>query len=323
VIGTWDSYHGMTLGALSVAGGPAYRRPFGPMLTEWGHVHHYRRPVERPLGLSEDDWARACADELDELINNIGPEYVAAFIATPVGAGSDYALVPPASYWRAIREICDRYDVLLIADEVVTGFGRTGTWFGMEHFGVEPDIMVLGKGISSLYFPVGAVTVSDKVNQPFADGAYFVHGHTHMGNPIGCAATLAVLDVLEQDGLVANSAAVGAYLHAQLRERLLVRRSIADQRGVGLLAVLELVKDKETMDFFPPDRQADHVFQAVAYKNGLSFYMAVFGPRRPSGRKRGIPLFITPPLCLTRGQADELVERLDRTVAEWEEVMVG
>jgi len=170
---------------------------------------------------------------------------------------------------------------------------------------------------------VGAVTVSDRVNQPFLKDTYFIHGHTHMGNPIGCATTLAVLDVIEQDGLVANSAAVGAYLHGLLRDRILPHRSIADLRGKGLLAILELVKDKETMDYPAPSEDPETLFQAVAYKNGLSFYMSLYGPRRPSAMKRGVPLFITPALCLTREQADDLVERLDRTVGEWERLING
>jgi len=321
VIGTWDSYHGMTLGALSVAGGPGYRIPFDPQLNDSPHIRHCRRPAERPLGMTEDDWGRACAHELEEMIHYLGADNVAAFIATPIGAGKDYGLIPPASYWRTIREICDRADVLLIADEVVTGFGRTGAWFGMEHFGVVPDVMTSGKGISSLYFPVGAVTVSDRVNEPFARGTYFIHGHTHMGNPVGCATTLAVLDVIEQDGLVANSAEVGAYLHGLLRDRILPHRAIADLRGQALLAILELVEDKETMEFPPASDEPEHLFQAVAYKHGLSFYMALYGPRRPSAMKRGVPVFIMPPLCLTREQADDLVDRLDLTVQEWQRLI--
>jgi adenosylmethionine-8-amino-7-oxononanoate aminotransferase len=323
VIGTWDSYHGMTLGALSVAGGPGYRTAFDPQLNNFPHIRHCRRPTDRPLGVTEEEWGRTCALELEEMIHYLGADNVAAFIATPVGAGKDYGLVPPVSYWTTIREICDRYQVLLIADEVVTGFGRTGTWFAMEHFGVLPDILVTGKGISSLYFPVGAVTVSDRVNEPFARGTYFIHGHTHMGNPIGCATTLAVLDVIEQDGLVANSAAVGEYLHGLLRERILPHRPIAEVRGKGLLAILELVKDKETMEFPAPEAEPEHRFQAVAYKNGLSFYMSLYGPRRPGAMKRGVPVFITPPLCITRAQVDDLVDRLDRTIQEWDRLITG
>jgi adenosylmethionine-8-amino-7-oxononanoate aminotransferase len=320
VIGTWDSYHGMSLGALSVAGGPGFRKPFLPMLANWPHVRHYRNPKERPEGMSEVDWALQCARELEETIYFVGPEQVSAFIATPVGAGKDYGLMPPKEYWEAVREICDRYDVLLIADEVVTGFGRTGRWFAMEHFGVQADIMTTAKGISGLVVPMGAVTVSDEVNEPFAAGETFVLGFTNMGHPLACAASLAVLDIIEKDKLVENSAAIGDYLHSNA-ERFLARRTIAEARGKGLLMVLELVRDKDTMEWFPPEANADEKFQAIGLKNGLAFYMSLYGPRRPGALKRGMPIFIAPPLCITREQVDDLMDRLDQTLGEWESAM--
>jgi adenosylmethionine-8-amino-7-oxononanoate aminotransferase len=320
VIGTWDSYHGMSLGALSVAGGPGFRKPFLPMLANWPHVRHYRNPKERTAGMSEVDWALQCARELEETIYFVGPEQVSAFIATPVGAGKDYGLMPPKEYWEAVREICDRYDVLLIADEVVTGFGRTGRWFAMEHFGVQADIMTTAKGISGLVVPMGAVTVSDEVNEPFAAGETFVHGFTNMGHPLACAASLAVLDIIEKDGLVENSAMVGEYLHSNA-ERFLARRTIAEARGKGLLMVLELVRDKDTMEWFPSEANADEKFQAIGLKNGLAFYMSLYGPRRPGALKRGMPIFMAPPLCITREQVDDLMDRLDQTLGEWESAM--
>ena len=320
VIGTWDSYHGMSLGALSVAGGPGFRKPFLPMLSNWPHVRHYRNPKERPSGMSDVDFALQCARELEEMIYFTGPEQVSAFIATPVGAGKDYGLMPPAEYWQAVREICDRYDVLLIADEVVTGFGRTGRWFAMEHFGVQADIMTTAKGISGLYVPMGAVTVSDEVNEPFAAGETFVHGFTNMGHPLACAASLAVLDIIEKDGLVENSAQVGEYLHSNA-ERFLARRTIAESRGKGLLMVLELVRDTESMEWFAPEAKAEEKFQGIALKNGLAFYLSLYGPRRPGALKRGMPIFIAPPLCITREQVDALMDRLDQTLGEWESAM--
>jgi adenosylmethionine-8-amino-7-oxononanoate aminotransferase len=229
--------------------------------------------------------------------------------------------VPPKEYWETIREICDQYDVLLIADEIVTGFGRTGRWFGMEHFGVQPDIMVTGKGISSLYEPLAAVTVSDEVNKPFRDGgAYFLHGFTHQGHPLACAAGAAVIDIIKKDGLVENSAEVGGYLHAR-KERLLGHPTVADVRGAGLLMVLELVMNKESMDFFPSEAHAEQRLQASGLNNGLALYTTLFGPRRPSTHKRGLPIWITPPLCITREQVDELLDCLDRTLTDWEEAL--
>jgi adenosylmethionine-8-amino-7-oxononanoate aminotransferase len=318
VISRWESYHGMTLGALSVAGGTGNRHTFDPMLQHWPHI---RQPsaLGRLAGMSVEDYALHCAEELEEAIHYAGAQNVAAFLATPVGAGEDYGFVPPAAYWQRLRDICDRYDVLLIADEVVTGFGRTGTWFAMEHFGVQADIMTTAKGISSLYMPLGAVTVSDKVNEPFCHGrARFMHGFTNAGHALACAAGLAVIDILEQDGLIDNSAEIGGYLHAQ-KERLLQHPSIIDVRGRGLLLVAELVSNKHTMEFFPPEAQAETTLHAIALQHGLALYGTLYGPRRPDAHKRGLPLFLAPPLCITRAQVDELLDALDSTLTEWEQ----
>jgi adenosylmethionine-8-amino-7-oxononanoate aminotransferase len=203
---------------------------------------------------------------------------------------------------------------------VVTGFGRTGRWFAMEHFGVQADIMTTAKGISGLFVPMGAVTVSDEVNEPFAAGETFVHGFTNMGHPLACAASLAVLDILENDKLVENSAEVGAYLHSNA-ERFLARRTITESRGKGLLMVLELVRDRETMEWFPTEARAEEKFQGIALKNGLALYLSLFGPRRPGAMKRGMPIYIAPPLCITREQVDDLMDRLDQTLGEWQSAM--
>ena len=320
VIATWDSYHGMSLGALAVSGNPGHRNAFNPMLLQWPHIHHYHNEG-RPEGMSDEENAIRCAGELEEAIHFAGAQHISAFMATPVGAGKDYGLVPPPEYWRAIREICDRHNVLLIADEVVTGFGRTGKWFAMEHFGVQADIMTTGKGISSLYMPFGAVTVSDRVNEPFTrEGVHFLHGFTNAGHGLACAAGSRVIDILHEDGLIENSAEVGEHLHSK-RETLLKHRTIADVRGKGLLMIAELVADKETMDFFAPEQNGEETFQAIALKNGLAFYATLYGPRRPSTKKRGLPIFITPPLCITREQVDDLIDRLDQTLTELEETL--
>jgi adenosylmethionine-8-amino-7-oxononanoate aminotransferase len=180
--------------------------------------------------------------------------------------------------------------------------------------------MTTAKGISGLYVPMGAVTVSDEVNEPFAAGETFVHGFTNMGHPLACAASLAVLDIIEKDRLVENSAEVGEYLHSNA-ERFLARRTIAEARGKGLLMVLELVRDSSTMEWFPPEAAAEEKFQGIALKNGLAFYMTLYGPRRPGPLKRGMPIFIAPPLCITREQVGDLMDRLDQTLGEWEAVM--
>ena len=319
IITTWESYHGMTLATLGVSGNPGMHRHFEPMLPKWPHIHQYS-DYRKPEGMSRGEWAVECAQELDIAIHYAGSQTVSAFMATPHGAGSDYGVVPPREYWQAIREICDRHDVLFIADEVVTGFGRTGKMFAMEHFGIVPDLMTTGKGISSLYAPLAAVSVSEKVNAPFADGAYFVHGFTNGGHPVACAVGSTVLDILKEDRLVENSAEVGAYLHSQ-RGRLLAHPTIKDVRGWGLFMVSEMVKDKETMEFFSADQRAEHKFQSLALKNGLAFYGTLFGSRRNPAFKRGLPMWISPPLCITKEQVDDLMDRLDRTLTEWEQAL--
>ena len=319
VVGTWESYHGMSLGALSVAGIPGMRRPFDPMLLKWPKVHQYSDSA-RPEGMDREEYGVRMAQELEECIHYHGASLISAFMATPIGAGSDYGLVPPASYWKTIRDICSANDILFIADEVVTGFGRTGRWFAMEHFGVQADMMILGKGITSLYAPMGAVMVSDRVNEPFEKGVYFNHGFTNQGHPVACAASLAVIDILEKDGLVENSARLGEYLHSQAH-RLLKHRSVADTRGKGLFQVMELVSNKKTMDFFPRSAQAEFHLQALALKNGLVLYSTLYGPRQPSMPKRGLPFWIAPPMCITRPELDELLGAVDQTLTDWEEKM--
>lgn len=319
VISHWDSYHGMSLGALSVAGIPGMRKPFDPMLLKWPKIQQYSE-FNRPAELSPAEYAVEMAHRLEECIFYAGEQYISAFMATPVGCGADYGVFAPAAYWKAIRDICDAHDILLIADEVVTGFGRTGKWFCMEHFDVQADMMTLGKGITSLYAPMGGVVVSDEVAEPFKKGVYFNHGFTNQGHAVSCAASLAVLDILEQDGLVENSASLGEYLHSQ-KDRLLAHPTVADARGRGLFMVIELVKNSDTMDFFDKNSQPEFWLQSIGLENGIVFYSTLYGPRRPGLKKRGLPFWIAPPLCITREQIDELLDCLDKTLTDWETKM--
>lgn len=316
IISNHDSYHGMTLSALSVSGNPATHRDFDPMLQKWPKIHQFTR-FGKPDETSETEWALTRAAELEDAIHFAGPQTVAAYLATPVGAGSDYGVVAPPEYWEAIRAICDKYDVLLIDDEVVTGFGRTGKWFAIEHHGIKADIMIMGKGISSLYAPLGAVAVSDEINEPFRKGAQFVHGFTNGGHPLACTIGSTVLDIIEEDKLVENAAEVGEYLQANCG-CVTVHTTVREIRGAGLLRVGEIVKSKETLGFFEPDLHAEQKLQAIALKNGLAFYATLYGSRRGPALHRGLPLFIAPPICITQAEVDELLSRLDRTLSEWE-----
>ncbi len=316
VIACHESYHGMTFATMALAGNPGYQRLFGPMMPSWPHVLQYS-DRRRPAGIEREEWGIACARELERTIYYEHPNTIAAFIATPHGCGSEYGVVPPASYWREVRRICDQYDVLLIADEVVTGFGRTGRWFAMEHFGVVPDLITVAKGISGSQAPLGAVLVSDRVAAPFNDGATFVHGFTNQGHPLACAAGTALLEILKADRLVERAAELSPRLFAH-HDRLLSHPTVIDVRGWGLFLVLELVESKETGEYFGKERHAEQLFQALALQHGLAFYSALYGPRRTPALRRGLPLWVSPPLHITGEQIDDLMARLDQTLSAWE-----
>jgi putrescine aminotransferase len=318
IISNFESYHGMTLATLSISGSPGSQVPFEPMLRRYPQIHQYSDHT-KPEGMPREEWGIICARELEQAIHYAGASTVAAYIATPHGAGCDYGVVPPQSYWQAIRDICDRHDVFLIADEVVTGFGRTGKWFGMDHFNVQADIMTTGKGISGMYAPLGAVTVTDEIKELFSD-SYFIHGFTSGGHPLAVAAGQATIDVLTDDRLVENTATLEKQLFSH-RDKLLSHPTVKDIRGWGLFMVGELVKDKKTMEFFDSSQRAEHLFQQIALKNGLAMYGTLYGARREPAFNRGLPFWIAPPLSITSEELAELMERLDRTLTEWERAL--
>lgn len=319
IISNYGSYHGMTLATMALSGNAGTLRHYDPMIMRWPKTLQYS-DFDRPPDVSRDDWAVRTARELERLIDSEGADTVAAFIATPHGCGSDYGVVPPARYWQEVRRICNENDVLLIADEVVTGFGRTGRWFGMEHFGVVPDLMTLAKGISSGYVPLGAVGVSDKVNEPFRKGTYFVHGFTNGGHPLACAAGVALIEILQRENLLENVTARGAQLFSHA-DRLRAHPCVADVRGWGLFMVLELVRERGSRAYFPPEAEAERRFQQRALANGLVFYSSLYGPSRRPSTSRGLPLWVSPAFVISEEQIDDLADRLDRTLHEWEAEM--
>jgi adenosylmethionine-8-amino-7-oxononanoate aminotransferase len=318
-ISNYESYHGMTLATMALSGNPGSQRYYDPLLPKWPKAHQYS-DFRRPANMSRDEWAIACVHEIERTIHYEGPETIAAFIATPHGCGSEYGLVPPASYWQAIRKLCDDYDILLIADEVVTGFGRSGKWFAMSHFGVQPDMMTIAKGMSGCYQPLGGVVVGDKVREPFDDGAYFVHGFTHGGHPVAAAAGLELINILKSDKLVEQAEKRGHRLFSHAA-KLLNHRTVADIRGWGLFMVLELVADKESREYFPADRNAEQLFQSIAMQNGLVFYSTLYGPRRRPLFRRGLPMWVSPPFTVTEDEIDEIADRLDATLSQWEQAL--
>ena len=318
IVGLYGSYHGMTLGTMALSGSPAYNKFFDPMMPRWPHIAQYS-DRECPQDMDREEWGRQCAMELAKVIHYEGAGTVAAFIATPVGVAADYGLFAPTSYWQTLREICDENDVLLIADEVVTGFGRTGKWFAMEHYGVVPDLMVMGKGIASSSMPFGGVTMREALSAPFSGDNRFLHGFTNQGHPLACAAGLAVLNILADDKLIDNARVRGAQI-SNFRDRLLSHPTVTNLTGRGLLMVMELVESKETGAYFAAERDAEHLFQSIALTNGLVFYSSLYGSRR-GATARGLPMWISPPLTITETELADLLERLDATLTEWEELL--
>tara|TARA_R110002020_G_scaffold40118_3_gene118707 strand:+ start:1082 stop:2428 length:1347 start_codon:yes stop_codon:yes gene_type:complete len=304
VISRNPSYHGSTLGALALTGYTPLSDPFLPMMQAMPKIPAPRAYLD---GLDIDDPATGAhyATMLEAKIIHEGPETVLAFIQEPIGGASTGALMPPAGYMQAVREICDRYGVLLIHDEVMSGGGRTGKFMGAEHFGVEPDIIALSKGFGAGYAPLGAMIAHDRLIDPVLDAGGFLHGHTYAGNPLACAAGLAVLEEIETAGLIQNAARVGASLKARL-ENLMQRFSfIGDVRGEGLLLAFELMSDRKTMQPLPKVLNAYTELVERAYAEGLIIYS-----RRTRGGVEGDHFLICPPMIVTEGQVDEIIDML-------------
>ena len=296
-----QGYHGVHFGGMSVNGNTAFRRAYEPLLPGCFHVDTpwlYRNPYSE----DPEELARICAELLEREIVFQGPDTVAAFIAEPVqGAGG--VIVPPASYWLRVRAVCDKHEVLLIADEVVTGFGRTGAMFGTRMWGVQADLWCLAKGISSGYVPLGATAVSTRVADAVAAGdatfGSISHGYTYSAHPVAAAAALATLDILQREDIVGAAAREGAYLNARLREIGARHRLVGDVRGIGLMACLELVADRATKAPLP--RGAKEVAQVAreAYRRGAML------------RTSGANIILSPALTIERAQTDLLCDAID------------
>ncbi len=311
VLGREQSYHGNTLGALAVGGNLWRRAIYEPML--------YPRPrvapcycYRCPFGKKPEKCGLECAEDLDRAIQEAGPEKVSAFIAEPIVGATAGALTPPAGYFQRIREICDRHDVLLIADEVMTGLGRTGAWFAMKHWGVVPDLMCLAKGVAAGYVPIGATVVHHRINDTFHNRRnVFQHGHTYMGHPLAAAAGVAVIKYIEEHKLVDRSRRLGKYLREQLQEAFGEHPNVGDIRGRGLFMGMEFVKDREHQTPFEPETAFHRLVGDAAFERGLILY--------PMGGtldgRRGDHLLIAPPFIITRAQIDRLVKILGEALA--------
>ncbi len=304
VISRYPAYHGSTLGALALTGYAPMTAPFAPMMREMPKVSAPRAYLD---GLDAEDPATGqhYADMLEERILAEGPETVLAFIVEPVGGASTGCLMPPVGYPQRIREICHRYGVVLIHDEVMSGGGRTGTFLAADNWGVAPDIAVLSKGFGAGYMPLGAVIAHERIVETVLDDGGFIHGFTYAGNPLACAAGVAVLNEIERQGMMRNSLTQGARLRARLDSLMQRYAIVGDVRGMGLLQAFELVGDRETMTPLPKELKADSQLVDIAHDNGLIIYS-----RRSRGGYSGDHFLVAPPMIITEGQVDEIMEKL-------------
>ena len=302
-----QSYHGNTLGALSVGGNMARREMFEPMLMKVSHIvpcyaYRYKQPGE-----SDAAFGLRAADELEAEILRLGPETVAAFIAEPVVGATSGAVPSVPGYFKRIREICDRYGVLLILDEIMCGMGRTGTLFACEQDGVAPDLLTCAKGLGAGYQSIGATLVAGRIFEAIASGSgFFQHGFTYIGHPTACAAGLAVQRVIEDEGLLDRVRARGAALRAGLEARFGNHHHVGDIRGRGLFLGIELVADRGSRETFDPARKVFARVRAEAMARGLMCYP---GGGTIDGR-RGDHVMLAPPYIIEDGQLDTIVERL-------------
>lgn len=315
VLSRWVSYHGITLGALSMSGHPGRRARFTSLLEDFPVIHPpycYRCP----FGKTVPECGYLCAKELETAISRVGSDQIAAFIAEPVIGAAGGAISPPAEYYRIIKNICERNDILFIADEVMTGFGRTGRMLACEHWDVIPDIVALGKGMGAGYAPIAATLVSDHIMKPILEGSKLImSGHTLSANPQSCAVSLAVLEYLEKHQIIENVEAKGIYLQKKLRKLKKRFSFIGDVRGKGLLLGVEFDQGKEDRLPFVRELQVTKSIIKIAQHNGLLIYPAGAGIDGVVGDA----IIIAPPLTITKREIDELVRLFKVTLAKFEE----
>lgn len=307
-----QSYHGSTLGALSAGGRASNRRGFEPLLAPVRHVapcYDYR---ERRADETQEGYARRLAAEFETEVEAVGPQRVFAFIAETVSGATLGATTPPPGYFPLIRDICDRYGILLILDEVMCGMGRTGTLWACEQEGVTPDIACIAKGLGAGYQPIGATLLTSRIIDAVraASGA-FAHSHTYIGHPAACAGSLAVQRVLRERGLLAQVRARGNYFERALRDQFADHPHIGDIRGRGLFWGVELVADRVNKATFDPALKLHARIKAAAMQEGLLCY--------PMGGAadgvRGDHVLLAPPFIINEAQLDEIVEKLERAIS--------
>ncbi|SHK16343.1 aspartate aminotransferase family protein [Paramaledivibacter caminithermalis] len=308
VISKWNSFHGNTMGALSMTGITGRRKIYDPMLISFPKIpqfYHYRNPWD--CKTLEETSIRA-AEALEAEILRHGPHNIAAFITEPVIGSAAPGVHPDKIYFEMVRKICDKYDVLLIVDEVMAGFGRTGKKFAVEHFSVVPDIITCAKGMSCGYTPIGAAVVTDEIfNTIMVEGSgHFIHGHTYAGNPLSCGIASKVIEIIEREGYVKNAENQGEYLMDKL-QKLYDYDIVGDIRGKGLMIGIEFVKDKEAKKPFEISIELKNKITVNCLDAGLVVY--------PGGGSvdgvRGDHILIAPPINITKEEVDLLFDALD------------
>jgi adenosylmethionine-8-amino-7-oxononanoate aminotransferase len=309
VISRFPAYHGCSLGALALTGYDPLTQPFAAMMREMPKIAAPTCYLDRD-NYSDEERGLRYAELLREEILRQGPESVLAFIMEPVGGATTGALVAPDSYYGRIREICDEFGILLIYDEVMTGAGRTGRFLAAEHWGIRPDIIALSKGFAAGYAPLGAMVADHGIVETVLETGGFLHGFTYAGNPLACSAGLAVLQEIQDQGLVARAETQGAALKAGLESLMARYPFIGDVRGKGLLLAFELVADRETMTPLPKEWNVYERLVDLAYDRGLVIYS-----RRTRGGLEGEHFLVCPPLIVTDAQVAEILEKLDDALA--------
>ena len=311
VIARRQSYHGNTLGALAAGGNEWRRRQFAPMLVETSHISPCYEYRGREDGESAFDYGQRVANELEAEIERLGPETVLAFIAEPVVGATAGAVPPVEGYFKRIREICDRYGILLILDEVMCGMGRTGTLFACEQEGIAPDIVTIAKGLGAGYQPIGAMLCTAKIYDAIAAGSgFFQHGHTYMGHPVATSASRAVIRAILGRGLLPKVRDQGARLKSELQNAFGQHPNVGDIRGRGLFLGLEFVEDRETKAPFDPKRGIAKALKKHAFEAGLICYPM-------SGTidgAKGDHVLLAPPFIIEDAQIDEVVGKLDTAI---------
>lgn len=304
VITRTPSYHGSTLGALSVTGYQPLTKPFTPITCRMPAIPAPRCYLDRD-SLTEEERGVRYADMLRDKIIELGPESILAFIMEPVGGASTGALVAPDSYYPRIREICDEFGILLIYDEVMSGAGRTGAYLAAEHWRIKPDIIALAKGLAAGYVPLGAMLADDRLIDPVLNAGGFQHGYTYAGNPLACAAGLAVTDEILEQGLMNQATVIGSLLKSELKSLMDDYAIVGDVRGKGLLLAFELVADRQTMQPLPADFNAYARLVELAYERGLIIYS-----RRTRDGIEGDHFMVCPPMIATTDHVGEIMRTL-------------